>query len=128
MRVLGRADGLQQLFANLLVNAAQAIEDGGKVRLALSTLSRLGAEEDNWVEVSVEDEGPGIPPENLTRIFEDFFTTKRGSGGSGLGLAICRQIAEEHRGSIRAENREGGGARFVVGLPIHDRQSRSRND
>lgn len=128
LRVLGRADGLQQLFANLLVNAAQAIEDGGKVRLALSTLSRLGAEEDNWVEVSVEDEGPGIPPENLTRIFEDFFTTKRGSGGSGLGLAICRQIAEEHRGSIRAENREGGGARFVVGLPIHDRQSRSRND
>ena len=125
-RILGRGDGLQQLFANLLVNAAQALEAGGKVRLSLSTFTRLGVEEDNWVEIAVEDDGPGIPPENLGRIFEDFFTTKRGSGGSGLGLAICRQIAEEHRGSIRAENREGGGARFVVGLPIHDRQTRSR--
>jgi len=121
IRVLGRADALQQLFSNLLTNAAQALEDGGRVRLSCRTLPRLGASEDNWVEVRVEDDGPGIPPENLPRIFEDFFTTKHGSGGSGLGLAICRQITEEHRGSIRAEMREGGGARFVVGLPIHDK-------
>lgn len=125
LTVLGRADGLQQLFANLLVNAAQAMDGGGRVRLGLSTLARLGEEEDNWVEVCVEDEGPGIPAEILSRIFEDFFTTKRGSGGSGLGLAICRQLTEEHRGAIRAENREGGGARFVVGLPLHDRKPRS---
>jgi len=120
LRVLGRAESLQQLFANLLANAAQALEGGGTVRLSTGTLPRLGAEEHNWVELSVEDDGPGIPPENLGRIFEDFFTTRRGSGGSGLGLAICRQIVEEHGGSIRAENREEGGARFVVGLPIHD--------
>lgn len=116
--VLADAEALEQLFSNLLVNAAQAM-DGvpGGVRMAAETLTRLG-ESPDWVEVRIEDEGPGIPPEHLDHIFEDFFTTRGGNGGSGLGLAICRHLVEEHRGELRAENRAEGGARFRVGLPL----------
>ena len=62
------------------------------------------------------DTGSGIPPENLDRIFEPYFTTKE--GGTGLGLALARRIILEHRGSIRAENVPGGGVRFVIAVPI----------
>jgi len=64
----------------------------------------------------ITDTGPGIPPENLDRIFEPYFTTKE--GGTGLGLALTHRIILEHRGSIRAENVPGGGARFVIELPM----------
>ena len=71
--------------------------------------------------VSVEDDGPGIPPENLETVFERFYTSRpKGAafgGNSGLGLSIARQIVEAHGGEIHAENRPGGGARFVVTLP-----------
>ena len=118
LMVMADTEALEQVFSNLLVNAAQAMgEGGGAVRLAATARARLG-ESPDWVEVLVEDDGPGVPPENLERIFDDFFTTKRGSGGSGLGLAICRHLVEEHRGSIAVENREEGGARFRVGLPL----------
>jgi signal transduction histidine kinase len=63
----------------------------------------------------VTDTGSGIPPENLDRVFEPYFTTKE--GGTGLGLALARRIILEHRGSIRAENVPGGGARFMIDLP-----------
>jgi signal transduction histidine kinase len=66
--------------------------------------------------VVVTDTGPGIRPENLDRVFEPYFTTKE--GGTGLGLALARRIILEHRGSIRAENVPGGGARFVIAVPI----------
>jgi signal transduction histidine kinase len=64
----------------------------------------------------ITDTGPGIPPENLERIFEPYFTTKE--GGTGLGLGLAHRIILEHRGSIRAENVPAGGARFVIELPI----------
>jgi signal transduction histidine kinase len=118
-RVLGQSEALRQVFSNLLTNAAQALEEGGSVGISMSSERRLGASEDNWVEVIVSDNGPGIAEEDLGRIFDDFFTTKKGRGGSGLGLAICRQIVEEHRGEIRAENGAEGGAVFRVGLPLH---------
>ena len=118
LQVTADAEALEQVFSNLLVNAAQALgEGGGAVRLSASARARLG-ESPDWVEVLVEDDGPGVPPEHLDRIFDDFFTTKRGSGGSGLGLAICRHLVEEHRGSIAVENRDEGGARFRIGLPL----------
>lgn len=119
LTVLADADALEQVFSNLLVNAAQALQEGGgRVRVAAASRTRLG-EEPDWVEVCVEDSGPGIPAEHLSRVFEDFFTTKSGSGGSGLGLAICRHLVDEHRGELTAENRAEGGARFRVGLPLH---------
>jgi signal transduction histidine kinase len=68
------------------------------------------------MEAVVTDTGSGIPPENLDRVFDPYFTTKE--DGTGLGLALARRIILEHRGSIRAENVPGGGARFVIGLPI----------
>jgi len=120
--VQGDAEALEQVVGNLLVNAAQAMAErrGGCVRLSARPLCRLAAEPD-WVEVCVEDEGPGIPAGDLERIFADFFTTK--AGGSGLGLAICRHLVAEHRGSLSAENRAEGGARFRLGLPLAARRA-----
>jgi signal transduction histidine kinase len=120
-RVLADAEALEQVFSNLLFNAVQALTetDDPTVILSLETCNRLGGDEPDWVEVRVEDNGPGIAPENLDRIFEDFFTTRKGEGGSGLGLAICRHLVEEHRGILSAENRPEGGARFRVGLPLY---------
>jgi signal transduction histidine kinase len=66
--------------------------------------------------ITVTDTGPGISPEHLDRIFEPYFTTKE--GGTGLGLALAQQVIVEHRGSIHAENAPGGGARFVIDLPL----------
>ncbi len=120
-----RADreALEQVFANLMLNAVQALEEatGGVVTLSARVLSRLG-EDPDWVEIRVEDDGPGIAAEHLARIFEDFFTTRSGRGGSGLGLAICRHIAEEHRGELAAGNRETGGACFTLGLPLREQR------
>ena len=120
-RVLADAEALEQVFGNLLVNAAQALSDTKSpcVALSMSVLSRLGGGEPDWVEVRVEDNGPGIAPEHLGRVFDDFFTTRQGEGGSGLGLAICRHLVEEQRGTLSAENRPEGGACFRVGLPLY---------
>jgi signal transduction histidine kinase len=66
----------------------------------------------------VLDTGPGIPPDALPRIFDPFFTTKPAGEGSGLGLSVSRSIIRDHRGRLRAENRAGGGAGFIVELPL----------
>jgi signal transduction histidine kinase len=68
------------------------------------------------LELTVEDSGPGIPPEHLPQIFEPFYTTK--PDGTGLGLAIVHRIVQEHDGEIRVETGEAGGARFVIALPV----------
>jgi signal transduction histidine kinase len=108
---------IQQVLINLLINARQAMADGGTVQLKLAVDSggRLA-------ELSVADHGVGIAPENLRRIFEPFFSTKPGPdasglGGTGLGLAVCRDIIEAHHGRIRAESRLGQGSTFTVLLP-----------
>ena len=112
--VLGREGPLSQVFRNLIDNARSFSPPGGEVRLAL-THSRGEAV------VCVEDDGPGIPPENLETVFERFYTSRpKGAafgGNSGLGLSIARQIVAAHGGDIRAENRDAGGARFIVRLP-----------
>jgi signal transduction histidine kinase len=108
---------IQQVVINLLINARQAMPEGGVVtlRLAPDPSGRLA-------ELSVIDRGIGIAPENLRRIFEPFFTTKigpdaSGLGGTGLGLAVCRDIVEAHHGRIRAESRLGQGSTFTLVLP-----------
>jgi signal transduction histidine kinase len=108
---------IQQVLINLLINARQAMPDGGVVtlRVAPDAAGRL-------VELSVIDRGTGIAPEHLRRIFEPFFTTKTapdasGVGGSGLGLAVCRDIVEAHHGRLRAESRLGQGSTFTLVLP-----------
>jgi signal transduction histidine kinase len=102
---------LNQVFLNLFTNAAQAIEGTG--RLTITT-----RHEDKHVHVSVQDNGKGIPEENLKRIFDPFFTTKPIGEGTGLGLAITFQIIQQHGGEIHATSRVGEGTCFHISLPV----------
>ncbi len=111
--VMADPDRLRQVFMNLLINAAQAMPDGGEIAIA----SRQRPE-DGLVEVSFRDTGAGIPPEDITKVFQPFYTTKRPGEGTGLGLAICVRLLEEHGGSIRAESEPGKGSVFIVSLPL----------
>jgi signal transduction histidine kinase len=105
---------VEQVFRNLLVNGAHAMESVVHRVLTLELRSLAGGER---VEAAVGDTGTGIPEENLERIFHPFFTTKPEGKGTGLGLPIVKTIVERHGGDIRVESREGAGARFVVTLP-----------
>ena len=113
------ADGNQilQVVLNLLINARQAMPDGGRLLLKMSY-----DEENEMIDFLVRDFGCGIPREKLPHIFEPFYTTKRGpddsgKGGTGLGLSSCKTIIEQHKGSIRVESTEGKGTAFTVKLP-----------
>jgi two-component system NtrC family sensor kinase len=107
----GNANQLQQIVVNLVVNATQAMPEGGRIVVA------TGPSGPGRVRFAVTDEGDGLSEEVSKRIFEPFFTTKPEGQGTGLGLSICYQIAEEHGGSIRADNTPGMGACFAVELP-----------
>jgi two-component system NtrC family sensor kinase len=110
---------MKQVFLNLALNALQA--SAGKVTLTIRTLGDVPMEGDDvrvparYVMASVTDDGPGIPPEKLGKIFQPFFTTKE--SGTGLGLSMTRKILDLHEGRISAENEPGGGATFTVFLP-----------
>jgi signal transduction histidine kinase len=105
---------LQQVLINLIMNAVQAAEPGGRVRLTAARSDEGGRP---GVAISVRDTGGGIPPEILPRIFEPFFTTKPAGQGTGLGLAICRDIIKEHGGEIRVDSQLGQGTTVTVWLP-----------
>ena len=114
---------IQQVLMNLLINARQAMPQGGRLTLQLA----LDAEQ-QMVELMVRDTGSGIAPEHLRRIFEPFFTTKAGpdatgKGGTGLGLAACRDIIEAHHGKIRVESSLGRGTAFTIKLPTAQRMA-----
>ncbi|MDA8180382.1 MAG: response regulator [Deltaproteobacteria bacterium] len=102
---------LNQVFMNLLVNAAQAIEKEGEITVRSWT-------EGDAVLVSVSDTGCGIPRDNLNRIFEPFFTTKEVGKGTGLGLSIAYDIVKKHSGAITVKSEEGKGATFTVRIPV----------
>ncbi len=121
-RVAGDSDRLQQVLLNLLLNAIQAMPDGGSLRLETSTVTRQRpglelAPEQSFVRVEVADTGVGIPAEVRDKIFEPFVTTKEGKGGTGLGLAVCSGIVKEHDGWMETEDAPGGGTIFRVFLP-----------
>lgn len=101
---------INQVFINLLNNAAQAMDDRG--RIVIQTRHA-----DGFVHVAVNDNGRGIPKDVIGRIFEPFFTTKPIGQGTGLGLSITYQIVQQHGGHIRVESEIGRGTRFVVSLP-----------
>jgi len=117
-RVIGDDEQLKGVFLNLLLNAMEAMPDGG--RLSVSTESQDGpvTEGPLAIRVRVTDEGPGVPPELCDRIFEPFFSTKE--EGTGFGLALAQQIVEEHQGRLELETDGPGvkGAQFVVELPL----------
>jgi two-component system NtrC family sensor kinase len=116
--VLGQGNELQRLLINLLVNARQATAEGGYVRVTLR--ANLEA---NEVVLTVRDNGTGIPPDVIHKIFDPYFSTKSGPdksgrGGTGVGLALCKEIVDAHRGRIRVETAVGKGTAFSIRLPI----------
>jgi signal transduction histidine kinase len=110
---------IEQILVNLIINARQAMPQGGRLRIDVRVNKST-----RMAEVRIADTGVGIAPEQLRMIFEPFYTTKEpdehGHGGTGLGLSVCRQIIEQHHGRIRAESVVGKGSTFTVKLPLHD--------
>ena len=112
--IRGFASRLEQIVLNLVINAVQAMEGRGGPRIVRVTSG--GNVTQVWL--SVEDTGPGFAPGVAERIFDRFFTTKPVGKGTGLGLWIAREIITEHGGTVTAENRAEGGARFLLRFPI----------
>jgi signal transduction histidine kinase len=110
LKVRGNVHDLQQVLTNILLNARDAVADGGNIWVAV-------AEEDERVVIRIRDDGKGIPPEMIGRIFEPLVTTKRGQGGTGLGLAISRRIITACDGDITVNSTPGAGAEFSIALP-----------
>ena len=110
------AKRIEQLLANVLDNSLRYTDVPGQVVVDIHT-------EGSQVILCVEDTAPGLPADDLTRIFEPLYRADpsrgRESGGSGLGLAICQQIAKAHHGTIRAEASPRGGVRFLIQLPLN---------
>jgi len=106
--IRGDREHLEQVITNLIFNARDAMEGHGTIHVGVSVMS--GGDDADEVRISVYDDGPGVAPEMLDRIFEPLFTTKR--NGTGLGLAIARRLMEGQGGTLTAENRPGGGSAF----------------
>ncbi|MFT5299660.1 MAG: two-component system NtrC family sensor kinase [Mariniblastus sp.] len=114
---------IQQVLMNLLINARQAMSEGGQLVIKLKKNVAAGT-----VDLSVRDYGPGIPQDKLRRIFEPFYSTKSGpdetgKGGTGVGLSTCKNIIEAHGGKIRVESSVGKGTCFTLMLPMAKQKS-----
>jgi signal transduction histidine kinase len=109
------AEALAGVLLNLVSNAVRHTADGGRIELTARG-------DDGVVEITVQDDGPGIPPELLPVIFDRFArgdpSRSRSTGGTGLGLAICRAVVEAHGGTIAATSAPGGGATFTIRMPL----------
>jgi signal transduction histidine kinase len=110
IKVNGSPNKLKQVFLNLILNARDVMPNGGKLIVSAER-------HDGFAEIGLSDTGTGISPDELPRVFEPFFTTKKESG-TGLGLAVCHGIIASHNGTISALNNPGGGATFLIKLPL----------
>ncbi len=121
----GKSDQLQQVLFNILINAADAMPDGG-------TLSIRTEQEKEWVIIAIKDSGIGIAPKDLGKIYDPFFTTKSPDKGTGLGLSISLKIIDELGGRIKVQSKKGKGAEFIVYLKkaekgsVKERRSREK--
>lgn len=106
----GNEDQLQQVFTNLIMNAKNAMPQGGSITIHVKSKA-------DTIEIVVSDTGIGISENNLSQIFEPFFTTRSAGKGTGLGLAICKQIIQEHGGTINVESILNQGTTFIITLP-----------
>jgi two-component system NtrC family sensor kinase len=111
--VRGSSDKLKQVFLNIILNAKDAMLEGGLLKIS-------SAEADGMVQVAVSDTGVGIPKENISRIFDAFFTTKSKVSGVGLGLSVSYGIISQHRGSINVASSTGKGSTFTISLPLQE--------
>ncbi len=114
--VSGSSDQLKQVFLNLLLNARDAMPDGGRIVVRTEQCQQA-------LKVSFEDNGCGIPAQNLDKIFDAFFTTKAEANGVGLGLSVSYGIIQSHGGDIQVESEVGKGATFVVKIPLIENNS-----
>jgi len=112
-------DQIRQVLLNVILNSIQAMEDGGKLTF------HLRMTDDEMLELAVEDNGIGIPTENLPKIFDPFFTTQKSEKGNGLGLAVSRNIINRHNGTIHIKSIEGKGAIVTILLPVNMKQEKS---
>lgn len=111
LRIHASKDQMRQVFLNMFANAMEAMPDGGTLRMETLSVGK-------FIEIILSDTGIGIAEENLGKIFDSFFTTKKHTvKGVGLGLSVCYGIIEDHGGRIRAESRPGKGTRFLITLP-----------
>ena len=111
---------MKQVVLNLLINALQAMPDGGQIDLSAKVL-----EDSRWIKLSVQDSGIGIPPDDLKKLFDPFFTTKE--GGIGLGLSIAHRIIDLHHGRIEVESRPGKGTTFQLWLPLNPKEKHAED-
>ena len=109
VKVPGEPTQIRQLFENMIRNAIEAMDGRGTILISARSAS-------HYVEIKVDDNGPGISPDKMAHIFEPFYTDK--DKGIGMGLAVCLRIVTAHDGAIQAANRPGGGASIVVRLPL----------
>ena len=109
-------DQIQQVFVNVILNALDAMPEGGTLRVRSDSAS-----EGHAVQVAFGDTGHGIPPEHIDKVFDPFFTTKSPNKGTGLGLAVSYGIIERHGGKIEVESEGGVGTTFMIALPVEER-------
>jgi two-component system sensor histidine kinase HydH len=115
--IKGDSDKFRELFINIILNSLQAMPSGGKIEI---TCRNATEDSSSMLETRITDNGPGIAPENLNRIFEPFFSTK--AQGTGLGLATARSIVGDYNGAINAESVLGKGTTFIISFPVFDRK------
>ena len=115
LKVWADKQRMQQVFLNLIKNAVDVLGDDGRIWISCRSISK--GKTNREIEILIEDNGPGIPPEILDKIFDPFFTTKDVGHGSGLGLFIVHDIIEMHGGSLRIDSRPGEGTTFIIWLP-----------
>lgn len=114
---------LNQIFLNIIINAVQAIKEQGRKEKGIITIKT--GKDNNWIYITISDDGPGIPIDIREKIFDPFFTTKPVGTGTGLGLSICYEIVvNKHAGDIRVTSEEGNGTTFTIKLP----RTREDND
>ncbi|MCK4803436.1 MAG: cache domain-containing protein [Spirochaetes bacterium] len=111
---------LQSVLMNIMINAFDATEPGGQVKVTTGIGISSSEAERKGIEITISDTGCGIPPENLDNLFDPFFTTKEVGDGTGLGLAVSYGIIERHGGTIRVQSKVGQGSTFTVWLPMED--------
>ena len=111
LTIFADPEQIKLVLLNLVLNAIEAVPENGRIQVAAEEVGESGE-----MVLSIKDDGPGVAPEDLSRIFEPYFTKR--PGGTGLGLALVRRIVEEHGGKIRVQNQPEGGARFEIRLPV----------
>ncbi len=114
--LLADPDQLQQVLVNLTLNSAAACQPGGRVHISASP--EIAEAPSQRVRITVEDDGCGIPAQNLHQVFDPFFTTKKRGQGTGLGLAVVAQIVRNHGGQVEIESEDGKGTRVIVHWPV----------